>query len=889
MLSHERAPGREQPAQPPVSMGETGVPWWRWLDPRCRVLPLLGREPELTALRRWQQSARPIAVQTLVGRAGAGKTRLATEFIAQVAALDPGVWDAGFVGGLNWPWLPTIAAPTGPLWQRPTLLVVDDAAVEVQHLRLLLRAAVSQREKACPPLRILLLARQANSNQGWLRYLQEDVAMLFDPPEPFQLPELPRRFRQPLWEAAWWAVARAGSTGPEEVKPSEERVPGDDELATCADATRLLLAATLAAATGASPSASLQESGIDLAFALADLELDRLAGFAPSYDPDGRQWLAHLAACATVVGGLSANALAALAEDEQGALHWQNAAIPPVLADRLSRAFPNHGGGGVRVSHELVGGALVLRVLGHQCLGEAGRLVLQRLARRWPWAVATFLTRLASDFAGPGHPEALEWLGLVLDTDEKPQVGWLLEAERVLPIGAPGIRTMTTQLSSRLMEALQRLVPGVGSRALTAEFTRLLGRLSWRLFDSGRRESALEKARQAEALCLELAKAEPAEHRVDWVSAMEVLACRLSDLGLRDEAVAKARQAEAAHAALAAQSEAPTVPEPSGEGQTRTFKSDLQEAGNRTPYNASAATGVASRTAPVGVRAGWARSLQITATVLERSLRFDEAREKAAKAAEVYRRLAADDPEAFLPDLAAAQSRLAVLLGASGRTAEALAMKREADTACRACRPSCPDWTLAACAASLGALAEQFGRSGLHEGSLACANQALGTWRALGQSQPAAFLPDLGRALHRLAVRLRESGHDKEALAHLAEAERVFNQLARVDPGTFLSGLAVTMVDRASALAKVGQWMEALGTVKEAEMMLRSMAEAQPEVFLPVWAKALAIEGACYRSLPHLADEIEQYGREVLTWYAETRTRSTFTGAVLEVVSAGAT
>jgi len=570
---------------------------------------LLGRAPELAALRQWQQSAHPIAVQTLIGRAGTGKTRLATEFIAQAAALDPGLWDAGFVGGSDWPWLPTIAAPTGPLWQRPTLLVVDDAAVEVQHLRLLLRAALSQQGKACPPLRILLLARQANPNQGWLRYLQEDVAALFDPLEPFQLPELPRPFRQSLWEAAGWAVGRAASTGPEAVKPAEERVPGGDAIATCADATKLLLAATLAAATGVSPRAPLQESKIELAFALADLELDRLEGFAPSYDPDGRQWMAHLAACATVVGGLSANALAALAEDEQRALHWQNAAIPPVLADRLSRAFPNHGGGGVRVAHELIGGALVLRVLGRQGLGEAGGRVLQRLARRWPWAVATFLTRLASDFAGPGHPEALEWLGLVLDTTEKPQIGWLLEAERVLPIGLPGIRALTAQLSGRLIEALQRLVPGVGSRVLAAELARLLGRLSWRLSDSGRREAALERAQQAEALCQELAKAQPAEHRADWASAVEVLACRLSDLGQCEEAVAIARQAEATHAALAAKTEDPLVPEPSGEDRTRSSKFELQEVENRSPTNASAAIGVAHRTAPVGLRAGWARSL----------------------------------------------------------------------------------------------------------------------------------------------------------------------------------------------------------------------------------------------------------------------------------------
>jgi tetratricopeptide (TPR) repeat protein len=191
------------------------------------------------------------------------------------------------------------------------------------------------------------------------------------------------------------------------------------------------------------------------------------------------------------------------------------------------------------------------------------------------------------------------------------------------------------------------------------------------------------------------------------------------------------------------------------------------------------------------------------------------------------------------------------------------------------------------CAASLDLLAERFGRSGLSEESLACAKQALGTWRALGESQPAAFLPDLGRALHRLGARLSGSGHHEEALTHLAEAERIFVRLARADPGTFLPELAVTRLDRASALAGVGQWTTALETAKEAGPMLESMAEAQPEVFRAVWAKALAVEGACYRSLPNLAHEIEQYGREVIACCATTHNRSTLAGLMPEVPHEG--
>ena len=884
MCAHEPAPGWDRPIHDPVTGSDFPFPLWQVLDPRCQALPLLGREQELAALWRWLKSARPVAVQTLVSRAGTGKTRLATEFVAQVAALEPGVWEAGFVDGAGWPPLPPVPALSEPLWRRPTLLVVDDAAMEVQPLRLFLRAALRQSPEARLPLRVLLLTRQASPNEGWLRYLQEEAGTLFDPPWPAQLPELAGHpVRRQLWEEGWRSVAGIRSMPTGTTEATGAGLPCDDgpPEATGADVAKLLMAAVLAARTGAAPPASLQRSRKDLAFALADLELDRLGRFAAAADPGGRQWMTHVTACATVLGGLPPDALAALAEDERRAMHWECPGGAPVLAECLSRALPDHGGG-LRVAHDLVGGALVLRVFGRPSLGEAGRRVLERLARRRPWAVATFLARLAANFAGLHHPEALEWLGLILDAREEPSVGWLLEADRGLPIGTPGMRALTTQVSGRLIDALQRVVPGAGSRALAAELARLLGCLSWRLSDSGRRDAALEKAQQAEAICLELAKAQPVEHGTDWAAALGVLAYRLSDLGFGDAAVAKARQAEAINAALAAQTGPPLVPEPRGENRTRRSRIGRQEDGDNTPTNASGEIALARETAPLSARARWADSLQVSATVLERSLRFEEARQKAENAAEVYRQLAVDHPEDFLPDLAAAQSRRAVLLGASGRAAEGLEMMRESEQTCRSCTPCCPDGTWAVRATSLGILAGHCERSGFRDESLTCADQAVAAWRALGQRQPAAFLPDLGRALRRLAAGLSELNRGEEALTHFAEAERIFTRLARLDPGSFLTDLAVTRLGHAHTLGMAGDWTTALGTAKEAETILRSMSEARPEVFLPLWAEALAVEGECYRSLPHLTDEIERYGRAVIACCARTHTRSTLAGAVPE-------
>jgi hypothetical protein len=47
------------------------------LNPHLRAIELTGREQDMKSLWEWVHSNRPIAVRTLIGRAGAGKTRLA--------------------------------------------------------------------------------------------------------------------------------------------------------------------------------------------------------------------------------------------------------------------------------------------------------------------------------------------------------------------------------------------------------------------------------------------------------------------------------------------------------------------------------------------------------------------------------------------------------------------------------------------------------------------------------------------------------------------------------------------------------------------------------------------------------------------------------------------
>lgn len=809
---------------------------------------MFGRHEELESLRCWQHSPREVAIRTLVGTPGVGKTRLAAAFVAQVAAEETGPWSAGFVELSEWRHWLARADAGGRFWQRPSLLVVDDAALEVERLRRLLRAIAPRPAGFGPPLRILLVARQADPQQGWLRYLQEEVAVLFDPVEPMTVSALPgRALLENLGHTSDHPFAETAPRSPDRSDQLAPSFSPRDQLWEVADgdADKVAMAGVLATATGTSPTKLLQNSRIGLAFALADLEWDRLVRLAPPEDPEAGGWLVHLAACATVLGGASTEEVAAVADEERMAFRRNQATGTAVLAERLARGFPNLDPSEIRIAHTLVGAAFVLRVLGRRQLGNAGRAVLSRLARRRPAAVATFLVRLADNFGGRCHPEPLEWIGVILDRKEEVDPGWLLEAGRVLAGDVPGIRTLTTHLFGRVLEALQPLVSLVDGSVLAAEFGRLLGELSWRLADLGHREAALAAAQRAEACCRELAQAHPAEHWVDWAGALGVLAYRLSDLGLSDAAVAEARKAQA-----------------------------LWEA-DAVPMKHTARAGSTSRDR---ARAGWAASLEVTAAVLERAQRFTEAQAAATQAVEAYRQQATHDPGNALPRLAAAQSRLGVLLGACGRVDEALAVLRQAETTCHGCHPSCPDRTSATWAAAMVVLSRKLHRLGSHEDALACAEQALRIWRRLGQDQPAVFLPDFGRGLCQVAAALSEVGRAQEAVVSLAEAEQVYGQLAGVDPGTYLGELVIVKLDRARLLTTLGQWRTALQSVREAEPMLQALAEAQPTRFLALWAKALELEGACYRALPQAAVAIEDYGRAVTTCCARMRTSSTIAG-----------
>ena len=152
---------------------------------------MIGREAQLADLQAFLDRPGPVRVRVITGGGGSGKTRLALELCEQRAAAG---WDAGFATSSKMKSL--LDAPNRSTWgwQRPTLVVIDYAAQHAEKLGPWLDELADAETRGLPPLRLLLLEREARTESGWWREVFESGGYgaaakraLLDPPHPWEL------------------------------------------------------------------------------------------------------------------------------------------------------------------------------------------------------------------------------------------------------------------------------------------------------------------------------------------------------------------------------------------------------------------------------------------------------------------------------------------------------------------------------------------------------------------------------------------------------------------------------------------------------------------------------------------------------------------------------
>ena len=628
------------------------------LDPYRQATRLVGRKRDLKDLLDWAGSAKPVAVRTIVGGAGAGKTRLALELMQKLSnrkgggkAKAAGAWEVGFLTADEMSRFRSQHGLADWSWDRPTLMVVDYAAGAARELRGWLdeladhpTANASGSKDKRPPLRILLLERDASTEAGWLANLMPKthsdagIANLLDPAAPVPLAAIDSAGdRRALLQNMLALCGKARKRPPLDLPAPGKDQRFDSMLAQeqWSDPLYLMMAAVVAIDTGVPSALSLTRP--DLGERVAGREIGRIEKLA-GRDNEAAGLMVLLAGCATLARGLDADQALAMARSLLEITGREYPGGPGKLADDTSTALAGPDRGIAAVVPDMVGEAFVLLSLAGGLSDHQRNRLLLAAAGLAPASLKT-LVLLIQDY-GRRHPQTLQWLDGLIAPEAGADAGLLRQLSNQMPHQTVVLREMGAKVSAMLAEADRKAAKTDPSEDNLARLAISLNNLGLRLSDLGRREEALKTAAEAVKIYRRLSDRRPDAFEPDLAMSLNNLAPMLSELGRGEEALKTAQEAVEIHRRL----------------------SDRR---------------------PDAFEPGLAASLSNLATMLSELGRREEALKNAQEAVEICRRLSARRPDAFEPDLARSLGVLSLCRKIAGEDRQAKEAIEEALTTLR--------------------------------------------------------------------------------------------------------------------------------------------------------------------------------------------------------------
>jgi tetratricopeptide (TPR) repeat protein len=198
--------------------------------------------------------------------------------------------------------------------------------------------------------------------------------------------------------------------------------------------------------------------------------------------------------------------------------------------------------------------------------------------------------------------------------------------------------------------------------------------------------------------------------------------------------------------------------------------------------------------------------------------------------------LALQNPDEDQELCALSLSKLAVRLGALGKTQEALASAEKATALYRALGPADPNGN--GLATVLSNLAQFHCMAGQWKQGAEAAEEAVTLNRAR-KEEGTAERAKLATSLNSLARAYRGLGRLPDALKAASEARDLRRLLAAEDPETFNSSLAKSLISVAILLGNTGEMEQALIAAEQSVDLYRMLAASQPDAFHPDFALAL--------------------------------------------------
>ena len=809
------------------------------------IVPFLGRQQLLDDLQAWcDPTPASLRVQVLTGGGGSGKTRLAAELCLRLQGAG---WDAGFADATS---------PDGQTrlgFERPTLLVVDDADLQVQLSANVLSKLAVQPQR--PALRLLLLAR---SQGAWWEQLTTQTDGLAEdyaaPPLSLQAGALTMQERQQHRDtaAAVFAAQLPGNHPSVEVPVLTDPV-FTNPLLVHMSVLLTLLGQPVTNTPGGNPRTRVLQRLLDRERKRWTYSLPG-AGLADLSDTVATQ-------AVTVATLTSPNTRAETVELLQAIPDLADADLERRgrIADWLHQLYPGQAGYVAPLRPDL---------LAEQHVADTPDLPqVARNAYQHTTSTAQVVQLLAELTAARTRPTVLAALNEVLDdglselfdqalrAPTSPIPGLLAQALQVapqpeaatrlvdrLPERSTALATLAVTLGDQVVQYYRTLAEANPS-AYLPNLAMGLGNLGNRLAMVGRPEEALARTQEAVTIRRRLAEANPDAHLAALAGALSSLGIRLAEVGRPEEALAPAKEAITIYRTLAEAN--PNAYLPDLAGALTNLGEHLSRVGQHQQALAPAQEAVTIYRTVVEANPGvqlpnLAMALSNLGIRLAMVGRRDEALAPAQEAVTTYRTLAEANPDAYLPDLAMALDNLGNRLAMVGRPEEALAPAQEAVTIRRRLAEANPDAYLPDLATSLNNFGIRLTEVGQHQQALGPAQEAVTIRRRLAEANPDAYLADLATSLNNIGFVLSELSRPEEALAPTQEALAIYRRLAEANPDAYLADLAMALGNLGAVLSQLGQRQQPLAPAHEAVTIYRRLAETNPDAYLADLAMALS-------------------------------------------------
>ncbi|GAA0983787.1 hypothetical protein GCM10009551_030970 [Nocardiopsis tropica] len=858
------------------------------LEAHRQVVDFHGREETMRTLLEWCQGEEPLTAAVVHGPGGQGKTRLAHELTARLAAPDP--------QGRRWAtvWLrqDTTVEELGPVKEAtaPLLVVVDYAETRTAQLVRLLQ--LCDRPPGHAPVRLLLLVRtlgewwdQVNTATG---HLLADLALQLPlPPLAPRATERAREYRTALGHLAEalptartprpadWARIAAHLADPDLSGPEWETVLSVHmrALADLLDATQDPTAVT--ADTAVEGRVLAHEfrywDHSAAAYGLGDADLSQplrdVLALAFALTPAGVEEADELLGSTAALEGQTT------ARRHQIRL-WAGGLYPPdgermwghLQPDRLLEYFlgqrlqrtpalfdPHLDTVATADAERLV--TLYARAAAHPALPSVGGL-LTGLCTGHIRTLGPAVVDVATQVEHPGPLlRALE--EATDDPDTSPEV--LRDLLNALPLSSQRLAVWAERLTARLVQTRREQAEQDPDAHLDGLAMALQNR-ALRLGELGRPEQALEANDEALRHYRTLARQHPDTHLPHLALALNNQSIYLSGMGRVEQALEAITEALQHYRTLARQHPDAHLPDlamalnnqalrMSDMGQAEQALQAIDEALQR--YRTLA------RQLPDAHLPDLAMALNNRATRLAQLGRPEQALQAIDEALQHYRTLARQLPDAHLPDLARSLDNRATRLAQLGRPEQALQAIDEAVDIRRTLARQLPDTHLPDLAGSLNNQALHMSDMGQAEQALEAITEAVQHYRLLVQQRTEAHLPALAMALNNQSTRLAELGRPEQALEAIDEAVDIRRTLARQLPDAYLPDLAASLNNQALRLSTLGQTEQALASITEAVDIRRALARQLPDTHLPDLAMVLNNQSVRLGALKRTKEALE--------------------------------